>query len=130
MLKIVPEWRLWLKRCLEDGAFRTALRKRRKYSGLRPSGERLEPRCVLSVNILQNFAGININQGGGATPPDTILAVGPQSVIQSANDAIRITDKSGATIAGPQQFPSLFSPNFTSTDFFSDPYVVFDEQAN
>lgn len=130
MLKIVPEWWRCLKRCFQKGMGWSTPRKRRQRSGLQQRGERLEPRCVLSVNILQNFAGINVNQGGGSTPPDTILAVGPQSVVQGANDAIRITDKSGTTIAGPQQFPSLFSPNFSAGDFFSDPYVVFDEQAN
>jgi hypothetical protein len=92
----------------------------------------LEERCLLSVNLVHNFTGLNSLQGGGATPPDTALAVGPTSVVEAVNDAIVLTDKSGNVLDGPQQFgapQTLFRSIFTSSDFFSDPYLLFDDSA-
>lgn len=119
--------RHWLQRGSRQG--RRHLRNDRERFR-RPRLEWLEDRCLPSVTLAQNFPGINVFQAGGPTPPDTILAVGPTSVIQGVNNAIQITDKAGNLIAGPQQFPSLFSPIFTSGHFFSDSFVVFDDLAS
>ena len=94
--------------------------------------ERLEDRALPSVTVLQNFPDINFNQTGISTeytPPDTKMAVGPTTVVGAVNTAIVLKDKTGATLAGPEQFSTFFRSIVRSGDGFSDPYVLYDDQA-
>jgi hypothetical protein len=108
---------------------RNGKRRRRHY---RPRLEALEDRCLLSVSLVQNFPGLNSTQGGGATPPDTAMAVGPSCVIESVNDAVEITDKSGNIIGPAESVATFFGQSIpqNSGDFFSDPYLVYDDLNN
>jgi uncharacterized repeat protein (TIGR01451 family) len=95
-----------------------------------PEMERLEVRALLSVTVSQNFPDINFNQTScGCTPPDTMMAVGPSTVVGAVNTALVLKDKSGNTLAGPEEFSTFFSSIHRSGDGFSDPYVVYDDQA-
>src|SRR5205807_7468371 len=62
----------------------------------RPLLERLEDRLVPTVSVLKSFAGMNFNDTtSGGEPPDTIVAAGPNHVVECVNTAIRVYDKSG-----------------------------------
>src|SRR5205823_5962405 len=71
------------------GSQRTARAQRR----FRPRVEQLEERFLPAVSLLQNFASINFNQSGFYTPPDTMMAVGPTSVVAAVNVGITLTNK-------------------------------------
>jgi uncharacterized repeat protein (TIGR01451 family) len=87
---------------------------------------------LLAVGVLQNFPDINFNQTGISTqytPPDTMMAVGPTTVVGAVNTAIVLKDKGGTTLAGPTQFSTFFRSILRRGDGFSDPYVLYDDQA-
>src|SRR5262245_6264455 len=52
--------------------------------------ERLEVRALLTITVVQNFPDINFNQNScpGCSPPDTMVAVGPTTVLGAVNTAI------------------------------------------
>jgi uncharacterized repeat protein (TIGR01451 family) len=80
--------------------------------------------------VLQNFPDINFNQTScGCTPPDTMMAVGSNTVLGAVNTALVLKSKTGTTIAGPEEFSTFFSSIHQPGDGFSDPYVVYDDQA-
>src|SRR5436309_15165581 len=61
----------------------------------RPLLERLEDRAAPAVSVLHSFAGMNFNDTfSGGEPPDTIVAAGPNHVVELVNTAIRVYDKS------------------------------------
>jgi uncharacterized repeat protein (TIGR01451 family) len=95
-----------------------------------PAVMRLEVRALLSVSVLQNFPDINFNQTScNCTPPDTMMAVGPTTVVGAVNTALVLKSKTGSTMAGPTEFGTFFSSIHQSGDGFSDPYVIYDDQA-
>src|SRR5437899_2505404 len=95
-----------------------------------PRMEQLEERFLPAISLLQDFPDINFNQAFDGTPPDTMMAVGPNTVVGAVNVAITLTNKSGGARVGPTPFATFFSTIFTSGDRFSDPYVVYDDQAD
>jgi len=58
-----------------------------------------------------------------------MMAVGPSSVINAVNTAMRIQSKTGALIAPATEFSTLFAPVLTAGDGFSDPQVMYDDLA-
>ncbi len=71
----------------------------------------------------------------GGNPPDTNGVVGPNHYIQTINVSYEIWDKTGAHLAGPTAFTTLFSsgtPTGTPCDngFTSDPVVLYDPIAD
>jgi uncharacterized repeat protein (TIGR01451 family) len=95
-----------------------------------PDTERLEVRTMLTVSLLQNFPDINFNQTScNCTPPDTMMAVGSSNVLGAVNSALVLKDKSGNTLSGPEEFSTFFSSIHRSGDGFSDPQVMYDDQA-
>jgi hypothetical protein len=101
----------------------------RARPSFRPQIEALEDRSLMTVTIMQNFANINFQDSGGFTPPDTMMAVGPSAVLGAVNTAITLKTKTGSVLAPPEQFSQFFSSIFNTGDTFSDPFVVFDDQA-
>ncbi|NKB89469.1 MAG: hypothetical protein GKS06_14730 [Acidobacteria bacterium] len=70
---------------------------------------------LLAPGVRKKFRGLNIQDGGGFSPPDTALAVGPDHVLQAVNVAVRLTNKSGKNAivqTGQEHFgaESLFDP--------------------
>jgi hypothetical protein len=94
-----------------------------------PHLELLEDRSLPSVTLMQNFPDINFQDSGGFTPPDTMMAVGPQAVVGAVNTAITLKSKTGAVLAAPEQFSTFFASIFQAGDTFSDPYLLYDDQA-
>src|SRR3954470_23008001 len=78
------------------------LRTRTNFTApLRPAGPRarlrlqtLERRDLFAATILNNggngYAGLNIAQSGGATPPDTWGAAGPSVYMETTNAAVAL----------------------------------------
>lgn len=101
----------------------------RPRTGVRPSVEILEDRTAPSVNVLGSFAGpMNYTDGGfPVTPPDTIIAVGPDSVLSAVNSELAIQSKTGTTLVGITPFSSFFGSVQSYGDTFSDPYVLYDD---
>ena len=54
-----------------------------------------------------NFVGINYNQVDGNTPPDPMLAVGLNEIVESVNASFQILDKSGHVLASPEDFDTF-----------------------
>jgi hypothetical protein len=80
---------------------------------------------VVSVGTV--FEGLNGSESGGFIPPDTILAVGPDHIVEGTNVAIRITDKAGNNLS-TQFLSDFFAP--LGVPSAGDPYVVYDEIAS
>ena len=98
----------------------------------RPVLESLEDRALLAVNVLQSFSDINYNQTGISsqyTPPDTMMAVGPTTVVGAVNTALVLKDKAGNPLTPVEQFSTFFNSIRRSTDGFSDPCLIYDDQA-
>src|SRR5436190_23057172 len=75
----------------------------------RPLLEHLEDRVVPTVSVLHSFAGMNFNDTASAgEPPDTIVAAGPNHVVELVNTAIRVYNKTGG-ILSTQELSSFFS---------------------
>jgi hypothetical protein len=98
-----------------------------------------------SISIVANYNAINFGQaatllgGAGSIPPDSQGAVGPSSYIEVINDAIAIfvprtsglnptTDSLDNLFAVQGKLPDP-NPNDPFGNFFTDPAVIFDEQA-
>jgi CSLREA domain-containing protein len=116
----------WIRSLFTRPVARTIRRRRWPRRAL----EVLEERTLLSVTVGQNFADINFNQtSSGGTPPDSMMAVGPTTVVGAVNTALILKSKTGATLAGPTEFSSFFASILRPGDAFSDPYVLYDDQA-
>src|SRR5205823_267626 len=108
----------------------TGCRGSKKSGRSRPRLEALEERFLPAVSVLQNFAGINSNQNAFLlTPPDNMMAVGPTAVVASVNTAITLTNKSGGGRVGPFDFSAFYAAIYTLGDGFTDPYLLYDDQA-
>jgi hypothetical protein len=101
--------------------------------------ENLEDRRLLAIDIsdpLVNIPGINSIAG----PPDTVMDVGSNHVIQMENTtAFQIWDKHGNSLAGPTTFGTLWATNTLvhpdpgnecRNDNLGDPIVVYDHLAD
>jgi len=105
--------------------------RQRRARQCRPLLEALEDRLVPTVHPVTSFPGMSfVDTASGSTPPDTIMAVGPNVVVEAVNTAIEITDKSGKALMPPEELPLFFASVFGEGDSFTDPYVVYDDQAN
>ena len=76
------------------------------------------------MSILQNFDGINLNQGQ-AIPPDPTGAVGPNHYVHAVNLAVEIYDKQGTSLAGPVSLNA-----FLGVGGAGDPIVMYDQLAD
>jgi uncharacterized repeat protein (TIGR01451 family) len=102
----------------------------------RPGLEGLESRTVLSVTIANGngYAGLDFNQSGGYTPPDTCGAAGPTSYVETVNQTVALY---GSKATGsPATTSSLSNFWFTtgklaradSGSGLSDPIVAYNDQ--
>src|SRR5438309_993043 len=78
-------------------------RRRRSAASVRPIFELLEDRTVPSVDMSVNFNGIGFDPRVAADLPDTILAVGPNQVVEATNRDVAFYDKT--TGAGTPNSP-------------------------
>ena len=93
--------------------------------------ERLEDRALPSVSVLNQFAGMSINDTTLGEPPDTIVAAGPSHLVELVNTAIRIYSKSNGGVLSTRQLWSFFQPLGTGpSSSLSDPVVSYDELGN
>jgi hypothetical protein len=96
--------------------------------------ELLEPRALLSVTVVSNYAGLNYNQTLGYVPPDSCGAAGPTSYVQTVNqDAEIFRNKATGSpriIAdlGTFFFTTGGLPHASPGSGLSDPIVVYDEK--
>jgi hypothetical protein len=90
--------------------------------------EILECRTLMSVTPLGGFPGLAFDLNVGATPPDTIAAVGPTEVGEAVNTSLEFFNKSGGTLF-QGSFDTLFSSvrvdAFDAT-LLSDPSIHYD----
>lgn len=131
-------------------SFRTYLNRLRRLLDLPPSTVQSRPRANtrLRVEALEDrvvpalaeplgvIAGIN----GGGGPPDTVMDVGPNHVIQMVNSTqFQIWDKHGNSLSGPASFGALWSsanplitpdPGGLAQANLGDPIVVYDHLAD
>jgi uncharacterized repeat protein (TIGR01451 family) len=68
----------------------------------------------------------------GAVPPDPIIDVGPQHIIQMVNSVFAIFSKSGSLLAGPFAINSLWAGTAApcATQNLGDPVVLYDHLAD
>jgi ELWxxDGT repeat protein len=132
-----PNWfqRLWL----------SAVEGRRQPAGaVRRRGlvwlETLEDRTLPSVSILptnnngNGYTGLDFNQSGGFTPPDTSGAAGPTSVVETVNQTVALyTPKSTGATAITSSLDNFWHtvgglPVTDGTSELSDPIVTYNDQ--
>ncbi|MFC4635614.1 GEVED domain-containing protein [Dokdonia ponticola] len=77
-------------------------------------------------SIGQNFNGMTVSEGGGATPPDPSGAVGPNHYVHAVNVAVKIFDKSGNVLAGPTSLGNFIGDGQNS----GDPIIMYDQLAD
>src|SRR5262249_54334164 len=97
--------------------------------------EPLEDRTLLSLSGLA-FGGLNYDPNQGATPPDTIIAAGPNHVVEAVNQNLLFASKANLpnSISGTVQSFNDFLPGMTPSLFrllygISDPSVNYDAAA-
>jgi hypothetical protein len=89
----------------------------------------LEDRAAPAVSVLHSFAGMSFSDTtSGGEPPDTILAAGPNQVVELVNTAIRVYDKNGGVLS-TQELSSFFNP-LGAVGQMSDPQTSYDELTN
>ncbi len=67
----------------------------------------------------------------GYVPSDSNLAVGPNNIVEVVNIQFAVYNKSGATMAGPTNIQTLFTPlGGVCASTFGDPVVLYDRPAN
>src|SRR5438132_4104110 len=71
--------------------------------------ESLEDRNLMAVALSGGFSGLAFDLNQGATPPDTIAAVGPTAVGEAVNTNLEFFNKSGGALF-QGSFASLFGP--------------------
>ncbi len=76
-----------------------------------------------AANIGTRFEGLDILDGGGWIPPDTIVAVSEAKVLEAVNVALRLSLRGGAAPL-TQSFQEFFQQSPTA--FLFDPKVYFD----
>ena len=79
-------------------------------------------------DFVASFEGIRTTTGVTSPPPDTVLAVGPNHVIEAVNRGFAIYSKAGALIQTYRTFTTFFTPIRPTTTFtnYFDPRVVYD----
>src|SRR5438132_493369 len=85
-------------------------RQRRPIPASRLTLERLEDRTLPSISGIGYF-GLGYDSGQGLTPPDTVVAAGPNHVVEAVNDNLFIGSNSGLpnSLSGTtQSFDSFF----------------------
>src|SRR5262249_8467755 len=97
--------------------------------------EPLEDRTLLSLSGFA-FGGLNYDPNQGATPPDTIIAAGPNHVVEAVNQNLLFASKANLpnSISGSVQsfndfFPGITHSLFALLDVTSDPSVTYDAAA-
>jgi hypothetical protein len=92
-----------------------------------PTMELLEDRTLPSVSVGVSVDGMNTtNNSCNCQPPDTIVAAGPNHVVELVNTAIEVFNKSGAVTNAPESLATFFHPTNPNQ---SDPFVFYDELA-
>ena len=82
---------------------------------------------------LTTFEGMNQSEGcGGCQPPDPVIAVGPNHIVEMVNVAFSIYLKDGSRVVGPSQISALWAgqTGACATSNTGDPIAVFDEMAD
>src|SRR5262249_31769667 len=95
----------------------------------------LEDRTLPSLSG-SAFGGLNYDPSQGATPPDTIIAAGPNHIVEAVNQNLLFASKANLpnSISGPVQsfsdfFPGMTHSLFGLSDVISDPSVNYDPAA-
>src|SRR5262249_42432741 len=95
-----------------------------------PCLEVLEGRCLPSVNLLGSFKGLDYTDAKSGEPPDTILAAGPNHIVETVNTSVAFYQKATGALVFLQKLNSFFAPvGVAATAFLSDPLVTYDELA-
>jgi hypothetical protein len=109
--------------------------RQRPPAGARPAVERLEDRTMPSLSGFA-FSGLSYDPNQGVTPPDTIVAAGPNHVVEAVNQTLLFASKanlpnsiSGTTQAFQDFFPGMTHSIFGLDDLISDPSVNYDAAA-
>jgi hypothetical protein len=110
-------------------------RQRRPIRRMRPRLEGLEERTLLSITST-GFYALAYDPSQGVTPPDSIVAAGPNHVLEAVNDNLFIGSKSTLpnSLTGTIQSFDNFFPGFTHSlfglsDVITDPSVNYDAAA-
>jgi hypothetical protein len=97
--------------------------------------ERLEDRALPSLSGVA-FGGLNYDASQGATPPDTIIAAGPNNIVEAVNQNILFASKanlpgsiSGSVEAFSDFFAGMTHSTFGLSDIITDPSVYYDPAA-
>jgi len=87
--------------------------------------ERKQPMMSLAPRFLTSFAGINagdaVEDGFIPLPPDTIVAVGPNNVIEATNAIIRLSSRTNTSVS-----LQSYRNHFKTKDDYFDPKVIYD----
>ena len=83
---------------------------------------------LVSATLGVDFDGI---PSPGYAPSDSNMAVGPNHIVETVNVQFAVFNKSGATLAGPTNILSLFTPlGGVCSGTVGDPIALYDRQAD
>jgi hypothetical protein len=88
-----------------------------------------EVRPFVSATQGIDFDGIS---SPGYAPSDSNMAIGPNHIVETVNVQFAVYNKSGATLAGPTNILSLFTPlgGECAANTYGDPVVLYDRPAD
>src|SRR5262245_66462675 len=98
-----------------------------RLNTVRPAVELLEDRSLPSVTLVSGTDALDFAGTADGAPPDTIAAAGPNHIVEMVNTDIAIYTKAGALVF--QQDLSQFFGSVFAGNAISDPFVMYDEQA-
>jgi len=114
---------------LPEAVFREMKERARTAAGLPlaqepfPGATAREAQLRARPAIVSRFDGLDRSESGGSFPPDTSLAVGPDTILQAVNTAARLTTRDGAELDASSLFDFF---GVVPTHLLSDPKVQFD----
>ncbi len=115
----------WFRPKVQPGRCTRERRPRPRKNYSRPEVVCLEDRCLPSVTLGTNFAGVDF-PGSRGIPPDTQVATGPNHLVEVVNSQIAIYNKAGTQLSS-QSLSSFFNSSFPIP---LQPVVMYDDLAN
>jgi hypothetical protein len=113
----------------QERAVQKRLQLRRFF---RPRLESLEDRIAPTVNLISHYPGLDFNQSGGFTPPDSNGAAGPTNEVETVNQTVAIYNpKSSGSSAITAPLSTFFFTNgglspVASGSSQTDPFTIYD----
>jgi Fibronectin type III domain/Bacterial Ig-like domain (group 2) len=117
--------KIWRRRSTPGSHIQRSPARSTRPFRFRPEILQLEDRLVPTVTVTGGWNAVN---NSGWYPPDTVVAAGPNHVVEIVNESLAIYAKSTGSLISSEALGTLFSGLDTNGGDF-DPSLFYDDQA-